>query len=108
MTNSSGSCHIGKMVASVIIFAVGIQLFFCLMAIAIAAGNALLPIVAFSHMLSWPIYFLSLALAVILGIVRCLKGSCCKSQSCCSSSQDCSTSSKACSTASQSCSPCDK
>ena len=106
MTNSKGCCQIGKKVICIIIFAVAIQLFFCLMAIAVAAGNALLPIVAFSHMLSWPIYFISLALAVILGVVRCLKSCGDKSQACCcSSSQECSTS-KACSTSAESCSPC--
>jgi hypothetical protein len=108
MTNSSSSCHMGKMIAAVIIFAVGIQLFFGLMAIAIAAGNGFQPIMAFSHMLNWPVYFLSLALSVIFGMVCCLKRSCRQSQSCCSSSQECCTSSKACSTATQSCSPCDK
>ena len=104
MTNSTGCCQIGKMVLGVVIFAIAIQLFFCLIAIAVAAGNGLLPIIAFSHMLSWPIYFISLALAVLLGIVRCLKG-CCKSQACCSKTKECSTQSQACSIPSQSCCP---
>jgi hypothetical protein len=104
MTNSNGSCAMGKMIFGIIIFAVAIQLFFILVAIAVASGNDLPLIFAIHHMLSWPIYFMSLALAVVLAAVRCLK-SCSRSQSCCSTSQDCQTSSKACSTPTQSCCP---
>lgn len=84
--SSFDSCHIGKMVFGMVIFAFAIQLFFCLMAVAVAVGNGLTPFFAFSHMLSWPIYFISLALAVILGVAKCIK-KCCGAKNCCPESK---------------------
>lgn|GEM_PF-3555200 len=87
MTDSQGCCHIGKMVFGVIIFAFAIQLFFCLVGIAVAAGTGFAPYAAFMHLLCWPVYFISLAFAVLMGIIKCLKrcgnGSCHKDTKSC-------------------------
>jgi hypothetical protein len=70
------------MVFGVIIFAFAIQLFFCLVGIAVAAGTGYVPNAAFSHLLCWPVYFISLAFAVLMSIVKCLKH-CTRAQACC-------------------------
>lgn len=73
MTNSQGCCHLGKILVAVIVFAFALQLFFCLMAVAVATGNGYLPIVAFSHMFCWPIYFICLGLSFLLAVFKCIK-----------------------------------
>ena len=80
--NTEGCCQIGKMIFGTIIFSVALQIFFCLIAVAVAAGNGYVPIVAFSHVLSWPVYFICLALAILSGLTHCMCRCCASGSSC--------------------------
>jgi membrane associated rhomboid family serine protease len=87
MSNNQGSCNYGKMLLCIIIMALAIQVFISLISIAVAAGAGYSVFSAFFHMFCWPIYFLSLCLAILLGIVKCLKGHCnADSKACCDDS----------------------
>jgi membrane associated rhomboid family serine protease len=67
-------CNYGKMTLAIIVMAFAIQLFMSLISVAVAAGAGYSVFGALLHMFCWPIYFLSLLLSLLLGIVRCLKG----------------------------------